>query len=183
MWSQGRVTALAASKYCWEKPDRNGETIWWVDGKGTFIQCQLFGYFFLQMPCNTPVLLPPLACVLCSKIDSLFGHSLLCLTEGHPKRSLFGRPQRAPLSQTLIGERFHQALRRNSPLAEVSREYHQRVMRENEQPCPARGWSQLVTPRAPRTIFPCDRGRSHHRSQNAQMSAGKFQVLKWGCSD
>lgn len=80
------------------------------------------------MPCNTPVLLPPSVCVLCSKIYSLFGHYLLCLTEGHPKRAL--GPQRAPLSQTLIGERFHQVLRRNSPLAEVSREYLQRVMRE-----------------------------------------------------
>lgn len=79
-----------------------------VDGKGTFSQCQLFGYFFLQMPCNTPVLLPPSVCVLCSKIYSLFGHYLLCLTEGHPKRAL--GPQRAPLSQTLIGERFHHVL-------------------------------------------------------------------------
>lgn len=84
-----------------------------VDGKATSRQCQLLGYFFLQMPCNTPVLLPPLVCVLCIKNCYLFGRSLLCLTEGHPKRAPW--PQNAPLSQTLIGESFRQVLKRNSP--------------------------------------------------------------------
>lgn len=115
MWSQGRVTALAASRYCWEKPDRNGETIFCCQlmGKQHLGNASYLGIFFLQMPCNTPVLLPLLVCALCIKNYYLLGHYLLCLMEGHPKRAPW--PQHAPLSQTLIGDRFHQVLKRNSP--------------------------------------------------------------------
>lgn len=109
------------------------------------------------MPCNTPVLLPPLVCVLCIKNCYLFGHSLLCLTEGRPKRAPW--PQHAPLSQTLIGESFHQVLKRNSPDTARWQRFQRSIVRwasENELPCSTRGWSQLVTPRTPATSFSCD---------------------------
>lgn len=131
------------------------------------------------MPCNTPVLLPPLVCVLWSKIYSMFGHCLLCLTEGHPKRAL--GPQQAPLSQTLIGERFHQVLRRNSPDTARWQRFRGNIIRgscENDQPCSMRGWSQLVTPRTPRNIFPCDHAWAiiapktpKHQLENATFSS------------
>ena len=111
-----------------------------VDGKATSRQCQLFGYFFLQMLCNTPVLLPPLVCVLCIKNCYLFGHSLLCLTEGHPKQAPW--PQHAPHSQTVIGESFHQALMRNSPYTARCQRFQKSIIRwscENELPCSTRG--------------------------------------------
>lgn len=112
-----------------------------------------------------------------SKIAICFGHYLLCLTEGHPKRTPW--PQRAPLSQTLIGESFHHVLKRNSPDTARWQKFQRSIIRcscENELPCSARDWSQLVTPRTPKTHFSCDYVR-------AIIAAGKCHVLKWSYSD
>lgn len=147
------------------------------DGKATSRQCQLFGYFFLQMPCNTPVLLPLLVCILCIKNCYLFGHYLLCLTEGHPKKAPWS--QHTPLSQTLIGECFHQVLKRNSPGTARWQRFQRRIVGwscKNELPCSTRSWSQLVTPRTPQTSFSCDH-------VGAIIAAGKYHALKRSYSD
>lgn len=124
-----------------------------VDGKATSRQCQLFGYFSLQMPCNTPVLLPPLVCIPHQKLLSVW-----TLSSASRRRSSKESPwpQHTPLSQTLIGESFHQVLKRNSPGMARWQRNMVRWLRENELPWSTRGWSQLVTPRTPTTKFSCD---------------------------
>lgn len=68
-------------------------------------------------------------------------------------------PQHTPLSQTLIGESFHQVLKRNSLDTARWQSFLTSMVRcscESELPCSMRSRTQLVTPRTPKTSFSCD---------------------------
>lgn len=97
-----------------KKPDRNGETISGCQlmGKEHLSNASYLGTFSSR--CLATLHSCYLHCYVCSAakfnpcLDIIF-----CVSQKVIQREPSG-PQRAPLSQTLIGERFHQVLRRNS---------------------------------------------------------------------
>lgn len=166
MWRQGRVTALAASKYCWEEPDRNGETLsgWWERN-------------IYPMPAIW-VLFPPDALQhsspgasigMCSLQQNLL--PLWTLSSVSHRRSSKESPR--PTARSSLPDPNRRKIPPR-PLGVIPRwqSFQGNISRGswgNEQPRSTRAWSQLVTPRTART-FPWShlsmwpRGRDHYRS-------------------